>query len=144
MNEVNKFMTVSAAETARIARLPARPLTPAVERWQQARPALHAIEQYEGCGEVIRQVRGPCSLFPGPDPRSWRAWVRPRRRASHPRVCRPCQAMSNSSNQEMQEKAFDAIQGNIATIKGFYTLAQALGKSDAARAPRSPVFGGVR
>jgi len=66
VNEVNKFMT-------------------------QGRPALHAIELYEGNGEVIRQ------------------------------------AMSNSSNPEALEKAFDAIQPNITTIKTFYTLAQMLG-----------------
>lgn len=48
--------------------------------------------------------------------------------------------MSNSSNQEMQEKAFDAIQGNIATIKGFYTLAQALGKSHVEHASPIALF----
>ena len=35
--------------------------------------------------------------------------------------------MSNASNVEAQEKAFDAMQANIATIKNFYTLAQSLG-----------------
>lgn len=36
-------------------------------------------------------------------------------------------AMSNSSNAAAQEKAFDAMQPNVATIKSFYTLAQTLG-----------------
>lgn len=36
-------------------------------------------------------------------------------------------AMSNSSNVAAQEKAFDAMQTNVATIKTFYQLAQNLG-----------------